>query len=382
MIKAGLANVKEPSLTFPTLAGRPMLRFDQAPSDGALLSDLMIGDEANLQRSMLQLSHPIRNGVVQKWDEMERIWDYTFRKLGVTQPAGHKVVLTEAALNPPKNRERMLEVMFERFDFGSVNISIQAILALNSQGLNSGFVVDSGDGVTHLVPVTDGYLEPSLVQRVNLAGSHVTEHLMKLLQGQGHPLNSTADFETVREMKQRLCYVAYDLEAEQRLARETTVVHKHYALPDGKPMRIGAERFLAPEILFSPHLRGAADSEGLAQLVFNTIRKSDINVQKHYFSTILLSGGTTMFPGLSTRLQKDVRQLYLQNVLKGDTSREKKFKCIVDDPPQRQHMVYLGASIMAEAYELQGNSPWWITKAEYAEKGASCVNRLISTKLS
>merc|ERR1712217_412664 len=133
----------------------------------------------------------------------------------------------------------MVERMFERYGFAAVNISVQAILALNSQGLMGGFVVDSGDGVTHLVPVTEGYLEPALVQRVNLAGRHVTEHLMKLLVSQGHPLNSTADFETVREMKQKMCYVAYDLEAEQRLARETTVVHKAYSLPepDGRTMR-------------------------------------------------------------------------------------------------------------------------------------------------
>lgn len=382
MIKAGFANVKEPSLMFPTCVGRPMLRFDQAQSDGTYLADIMIGDEADAQRSMLQINRPIKNGVVNNWEDMEKIWEYTFNKLGIKDRAAHKVVQTEAALNPPKNRERMLEVMFERFGFGSVNISIQAILALTSQGLQTGFVVDSGDGVTHLVPVCEGYLEPNLVQRVNLAGSHVTEHLMKLLVGQGHPLNSTADFETVRELKQRLCYVAYDLEAERRLARETTVVHKHYTLPDSRTMRIGAERFLAPEILFTPHLRGAADNEGLTQLIFNTIMKSDINVRKEYFSKIVLSGGTTMFPGFSTRLQKDLRQLYLDQVLKGDKSREKNYKVEVEDPPQRQHMVYLGASILAEAHEEQGNSPWWITKQEYAESGPSIVNRLIATKLN
>merc|ERR1719284_2283658 len=135
-------------------------------------------------------------------------------------------------MNPPRNREAILETMFEKYRFAAVNISVQAILALNSQGLTSGFVVDSGDGVTHLVPVTEGYLEPALVQRVNLAGRHVTEHLMKLLVGQGQPLNSSADFETVREVKQRLCYVAHDPAAERRLAQETTVVDRIYTLPD------------------------------------------------------------------------------------------------------------------------------------------------------
>ncbi|CAJ1374928.1 unnamed protein product [Effrenium voratum] len=380
VIKAGLAGEQEPSLVFPNLLGRPMLRADGM--NLGQVEDLMIGDEANANRSMLQLSRPIQNGVVKDWDGMEAVWDYTFQRLGVSNFSDHKVLQTEAALNPPKNREKMVEIMFERYGFGSVNVSVQAILALNSRGLTSGFVVDSGDGVTHLVPVTEGYLEPALVQRVNLAGRHVTEQLMKLLVGQGHPLNSTADFETVREIKQKLCYVAYDPGAEKKLARETTLVDRLYSLPDSRAMRIGAERFMAPEILFKPSLAGHGDAEGLADLVFNTIRKSDIHVQKDYFQTILLSGGTTMFPGMSSRLEKDLKSLYLQNVLGGDTARASKFRVHVEDPPQRQHMVFLGASIMAEAYDQQADSKFWISRQEYQDVGAGAVQRLIPTKLS
>lgn len=381
IIKAGFAHEQEPSLNFPNLVGRPMLRADGGLSKDWKVRDLMIGDDANAARSMLQLSRPISNGVVQNWDDMEAVWEYTFARLGVT-PSEHKVVQTEAALNPKKNREKMVECMFERFGFQSVNVSVQAILALNSQGLTSGFVVDAGDGVTHLVPVMEGYLEPSLVQRVNLAGRHVTEHLMKLLVGQGQPLNSTADVETVREMKQKLCYVALDPEAEKKLARETTLVDRVYTLPDSRTMRVGAERFMAPEILFNPHLQGRLDGEGLAGLVFDTIRRSDMNVQKEYFSHIVLSGGTTMFPGFSSRLEKDLRQLYLEKVLRGDTERAKKFKCCVEDPPRRQHMVFLGGALMAQSYEQQASSPWWISRKEYDECGAGVVHRLIPTALS
>lgn len=384
VIKAGFAGEQEPSLNFPNLVGRP--RADAALGDALKVHDLVIGDEAAAGRSMLQLSRPISNGVVQSWEDMEAVWDYTFGQLGIT-PSEHKVVQTEAALNPPRNRERIVETMFERYGFAGVNVSVQAILALNSQGLTSGFVVDSGDGVTHLVPVMQGYLEPALVERVNLAGRHVTEHLMKLLAGQGHPLNSTADLETVREIKQKLCYVAYDPESEKKLARETTLVDRQYTLPDSRVIRVGAERFLAPEILFNPAAAGRGDGGGLADLVFNTIRRSEIDVQKDYFSHIILSGGTTMFPGLSSRLEKDIRKLYLERVLQGDRSRAAKFRCNVEDPPRRQHMVFLGASIVAEAHEQQAHeqqagSRWFITRQEYNECGPSVVNRLIPTKLS
>jgi len=379
VIKAGFAGKHEPALVFPTLLGRPMAKF-QGLSGEYKIRDLMIGDDANDARSVLELSRPIANGIVQDWDGMEAIWEYTWAQLGI-QPSEHKVVQTEAALNPRTNRERIVETMFEKYGFQAVNVSVQAILALNSQGLNTGFVVDSGDGVTHLVPVTEGYLEPALVERVNLAGRHVTEHLMKLLMRQGAPLNSSADFETVREVKQKMCYVALDPEAEKRLARETTLVDRQYQIPDGRMMRVGAERFLAPEILFQPALAGKSDGEGPSELVFSTIRKSDLFVQKEYFQRIILSGGTTMFPGMSSRLEKDLRQLYVQRVLKNDAAGAGKFKCFVEDPPRRQHMVFLGGSITATQSEEQSNHRWWITRQEYQENGKSAVNRLIPTKL-
>jgi len=377
-IKAGFAGEQEPSLLFPNLVGRPILRYDAVLSGGQKLRDLMIGEDANCMRSMLQLARPIQNGIIQNWDDMEAVWDHTFAQLGVNPPE-HNIVQTEAALNPKANREKILETMFERYGFAAANISVQAILALNSRGLTSGFIIDSGDGVTNLVPVYEGYVDAARVQRVNLAGRHVTEHLMKLLVGQGHPLNSTADFETVREVKQKLCYVALEPEAERRLARETTVVDRLYTLPDSRTMRVGSERFLAPEILFNPALHGSSDGEGLAGLVFSTIRKCAMDVQKTYFGHIVLSGGTTMFPGLSSRLEKDLRSMYLERVLQGDRSRANKFRCVVEDPPQRQHMVFLGGSILADSHMQDPNSPWWISRREYQEHGASIVQRLIPT---
>merc|ERR1712007_326626 len=133
-------------------------------------------------------------------------------------------------------------------------------------------------------------------------------------------------------------------------------------------------------ILFTPGLAGR-EEQGLADHVFTTIRKSDINVQKDYLSHILLSGGNTSFPGFSTRLQKDIRQLYLDQVLKGDRSRAKNYRCCVEDPPRRQQIVFYGGCIMAKAHPNLKSS-WWISRAEYAEAGAAAVHRLIATKLS
>lgn len=384
-MKTGFASQQEPQEMFPTVVGRPMLRYDAGLGAGFNIGDLMVGDAATDARANMQLNRPIENGVIKHWDDMEAVWSHTWERLGIN-PSEHQIVQTEAALNPPKNREKIVEIMFEKYGFAGVNVSVQAILALASQGLDTGFVVDAGDGVTHLVPVFEGYLDPSIVKRIDLAGRSVTNHLMELLIHNGHPLNHEADFETVREMKQKLCYVAHDLEAEKKLARETLLVDKQFTLPDSKVLRIGAERFLAPEIVFSPHMCGHAELGGLADNVFTTIRRAALDVQKHYFAHIVLSGGTTMFPGLSSRLEKDIKQLYLDRILKGDTSRVNKFKIHVEDPPRRQHMVFHGASILAHGYwedpSANYGGGWWITPKEYKEKGPNVVHRLIATKLS
>jgi len=381
-IKAGVAGQQEPQLVVPNLIGRPGLRYDVGLcSSGAGLQETVCGEAARAGRSTLTLSSPMRGGIVQNWDDMEAMWDHTFAKLGVDAFAEHRVVQTEPALNPLRSRERLAESMFERYGFAALNISIQAVMALTSQARATGLVVDAGDGTTHLVPVTEGFLEPHLVQRVGLAGQQVTEHLMKLLVGQGHPLNSSADLETVRELKQKLCYIAHDLEDERKFARETTLVDRQYTLPDGRTLRIGAERFLAPELLFEPAQHGR-EGPGLAELVFNTIRRTDMHLQKELFSNVMLSGGSSMFPGFASRLEKDLRTLHLEQVLQGDRARQSRYPVLVEDPPHRQHLVFLGASIHAQANEGQSNSPWWISRSEFEECGANVVHRLIPTRIT
>merc|ERR1712129_280003 len=164
-------------------------------------------------------------------------------------------------------------------------------------------------------------------------------------------------------------------------ARETTLVDRQYTLPDGRMLRIGAERFLAPEILFDPAQHGR-EGPGLAELIFRTIRKTDVHLQSALFANILRSGGSTLFPGFSSRLERDLRRVHLDQVLQGDRARQSRYPVPVEDPPNRHHMVFLGASIHAQAHEGQANSPWWVSRREYEECGSSVVHRLIPTRLA
>ena len=187
-------------------------------------------------------------------------------------------------------------------------------------GLLTGVVVDSGDGVTHIVPVYEGFALPHLTRRLDVAGRDVTRYLIKLLLLRGYAFNRTADFETVRQIKEKLCYVGYDLELETRLAQETTVLVENYTLPDGRVIKVGSERFEAAEALFQPQLVDV-EAVGMAEQLYNTIQAADIDIRSEFYKHIVLSGGSTMYPGLPSRLEKEIKQLYLTRTLNNDTSR-------------------------------------------------------------
>lgn len=151
-------------------------------------------------------------------------------------------------MNPSKNRETLVQKIFEKYGFGAAHVAIQAMLTLYAQGLLTGVVVDTGDGVTHVVPVWDGFVPGNLIRRLDVAGRHITQYMIKLLLLRGYAFNRTADFDTVRQIKEKFCYVALDIKQERDLALETTCLMETYTLPDGRVIKIGRERFEAPEV--------------------------------------------------------------------------------------------------------------------------------------
>ena len=276
-------------------------------------------------------------------------------------------------MNPMSNREKMIEVMFEKYGFDSVYIAIQAVLTLYSQGLLTGVVLDAGDGVSHICPVYEGFALPHLTRRLDIAGRDITRYLIKLLLLRGYAFNQSADFETVRMMKEKLCYVAYNTQVEQKLALETTTLVESYTLPDGRTIKVGAERFEAPEALFQPHLLDV-EADGIAEMLFNAIQAGDMDIRSDLYKHIVLSGGTTMYPGLPSRLEREIKQLYLERVLKGDTDRLAKFKIRIEDPPRRKDMVFIGGAVLADV--MKDRDDFWMSKAEYEEKGKDVLKKL------
>merc|ERR1740133_902975 len=242
VIKAGFSGDNQPSVKFPSIVGYP--RSDKQMV-GVESKAEYIGDEAQKRRGVLNLKYPIESGIVTEWAQMEKVWDYCFSNELRVDPAEHKIMLTEAPGNPKANREKMTSIMFETFQCQGLYVAIQAVLSLYSNGRTTGLVSDSGDGVTHTVPVYEGFSIPHAVFKNFIAGRAITDHLVKLLIADGisEQGGTSAWRQIVRKIKEDLCFVSLDPAADRAKAAESTELQKAYELPDGQVVNVNMPRF-------------------------------------------------------------------------------------------------------------------------------------------
>ena len=357
--KNGFGGEDQPRSVFPTVIGKP--KYGNIMPDVKDYSrEWYIGEEAMELKGIMNLQYPIEHGVVEDWPAMERIWHYTFYTDLRIDPSEFPVLLTEAPLNPRLNREKMTEIMFETFNVPAMYIATQAVLSLYASGRTTGCVIDIGDGVSHVVPIFEGFALTHAIQRIDLAGRDVTNYLRRLLRQSGYTFDSSAEKETVRDIKEKLCYVALDPEKEIMISKRVSGMQKNYMLPDGETINIGIERFLAPESLFNPTVLGK-ELDPLDDIIVQTISDCEVDLRRDFYSNIVLSGGSTMFPGFKQRLAREIKEQIPDSV-----------DVRIISPPERMYSVWIGGSILGS---LKSMSKMWVTRRDFKEMGPEVIHR-------
>lgn len=357
-IKAGLSTDTQPQHIFPEIVGKPREQWKKKYA-----KELYVGDDCLEGLNHMTVRHPIENGIIENFEDMEKLWEYTFFEKLDANPMRHPVILTEPPYNPKPNREKVAEMMFESFGVPSLNISIQGVLALLGHGRTSGVVLSSGEGTTSTIPIFDGFGLPHCINRLDTAGKDLNTILGKLLAKGGLSLVKSSEKFEVAKIKEQHCFVSQDPSEESAEAVEHT-------LPDGRKVTLKDERWQATEALFNPAVGGLeTENMGVAAMVWDTVAKCELDTRRTLLSNIVIAGGSTMFPGFSERLSTEIKAYAPSGIQTG-------VRVVQGKNPQNS--VWVGGQIFASLRAMQEDQ--WVTIEDYDERGVGYIHEKIAVK--
>uniref|UniRef100_A0A8C8DZY7 Actin-related protein 3 n=1 Tax=Oryzias sinensis TaxID=183150 RepID=A0A8C8DZY7_9TELE len=375
--------------------------------------DFYIGDEA-VDKPNYATKWPIRHGMVEDWDLMEKFLEQVIFKYLRAEPEDHSFLMvrpslcpwrshetsgllsherhavcaqTEPPLNTPENREYLAEIMFETFNIPGLYIAVQAVLALAAswtsrqvgQRTLTGIVIDSGDGVTHAIPVAEGYVIGSCIKHIPIAGRDITFFIQQLLRDREVGIPPEQSMETAKAVKERYCYICPDIVKE--FTKYDSDPGKWIKLYRGVNtltnsafhIDVGYERFLGPEIFFHPEFANPDFTQPISDVVDEVIQSCPIDVRRPLYKNIVLSGGSTMFRDFGRRLQRDLKRvvdarLRLSEELSGGRIKPKPMEVQVVSHHMQRYAVWFGGSMLASTSEFPQVCH---SKKDYDEVGPS-----------
>ncbi|CAG2112937.1 unnamed protein product [Medioppia subpectinata] len=330
--------------------------------------DVSVGEEA-LSQSAHTVKYPIQHGVVEDWDLMRLYWEECIYKYLKTKPEDHYFLVADPPLNTPENCESMAEIMFESFSVPGLCIAAQPVLALiaswASQEVDeresTGIIIESGDCGTHCTPVVDHNVIKSCVQHISIAGRHITLYVQNVLRERESAIPPTQSLATAEAIKEQFCYVCPDIDTEfERYYSNPNEWMKKYSATNAitkQPFEVDVrfERFLGPELLFSPE-----SATPLSETVDNCIQNCPINVRPALYKNIVLSGGSTMFKNFGRRLQRDIQRIA--------NRRADPMEVRVVSHHTQRYAVWFGGSMLTSTPQLESH---FFTRAQYEEHGSS-----------
>eukprot|EP00758_Cryptobia_borreli_P004419 Tbor_TRINITY_DN4361_c0_g2::TRINITY_DN4361_c0_g2_i1::g.7780::m.7780/K18584/ACTR3, ARP3; actin-related protein 3 len=390
--KMGYAGNEEPTYIIPSIFSENKPNRGGANRGPLDDMDFCIGTEAAGCAGSQKISYPMKHGIVDDWDQMEKTWHHCIYKYLRIEPEEYGFLLTEPPANPPENREYTAEVMFETFGVKQLYIAVQGSLALTAswtskraeelglQNVNTGVVVDSGDGVTHILPIVDGFVINQAIRHIPLAGRDITNFVMERLRERGEPIPAEDIQMVAQRVKEKYCYICSDMAKEfnkydsslptyiTRHEETNRRINKKYQFD------IGYEKFLGPEIFFHPEIFSSDWTTPLPEVIDEVIWSCPIDARRPLYRNIVLSGGTTMFDKFDRRLQKDLSAIVNTRAKKyskmleskGGEVREIKYECNVVSHERQRYAVWYGGSVVGDSPEYANAAH---TKAQYEEFG-------------
>ena len=353
-MKAGFSGEEAPKVMFPTMVGKTKVEGIYV---GDEKKESIIGSEAEKKFGILNISYPIQGGIIVNWDEMERIWANTFYGELKISPEEHNLLLSESPFITRKDREKMLEMMFETFNCASTYLVAQSVLAAYSVGKSTGISIDCGHTSLNFAPIYEGFLQRHCVQHIPIAGKDINDILINLLIKNGQVIDSKMQKQSIIKAKESFCFLRHDNEDEIEKKKEEET--KDWELPDKKKITISKERYQATEVIFDPKQFGY-DYPNFQELFKKTVKSIDSDLREIMLANIIFNGGTTLIKGFKNRVTQEIEQ----------AGQDYEFKKKVHTYPEAQFMAWIGGSILTSLTNFEN---LWITKAEYKEEGKATI---------
>jgi actin len=352
-IKAGLNGENAPRIVIPNVLGYSKNNFLNIIEDK---DKFYVGYEALLNSSCLDLKYPMRNSKLSA-NEMEKIWSHIFYNELKVKPENHNVFLTESLFNSTKERQEMAEIMFEKFSVFNIHIEPQPVMTLYSTTKTTGLIVESGEGMTQIVPIFEGYLIKNGIKSNNLAGNLVTKYFMNKIADELKIFNLANPLTIAKKIKEKYAEVRLDDKPIQE-RNETS-----FQLPDGNSIEVKNEKYEIPEILFDP-AKFDIDLKSIQEMIFDSIGEVDMNLRNSFLNNIILGGGNTMINNFPERLRSELNKIF--------KFPEEKNLVKINAQNERMYSAWIGASVVCSISNFQH---MWISKNDYEEEGANIINK-------
>lgn len=276
--------------------------------------------------------------------------------------------------------------MFETFNVPGLYIAVQAVLALaaswtskNAEKTLTGTVIDSGDGVTHVIPISEGYVIGSSIKHIPIAGRDISSYVQQIMREREPNIPPAESLEIAKRVKEQYSYVCPDIVKEfgkydsepdkwiKTINAQDSVTKKPFSYD------VGYERFLGPELFFNPEIASSDYLTPLPKVVDDTIQSCPIDCRRGLYKNIVLSGGSTMFKDFGKRLQRDVKRSVDYRIKRSEELSGGKIKAVplavnVISHNMQRYAVWFGGSMLASTPEFYNVCH---TKAQYDEIGPS-----------